>query len=385
MTENHPLASAKPLTVDVDGHVMEPADTWQKYIDPAFRDRALRIETDENGYEVLLLDNKPLEYLRGRMGALGGINLDPAELMTAGKISYADGSPPGGYDPAARIAVMDDEGIDISMLYPTLGISWEDNVKDPALANAYSMAYNRWLVDFCSHDTKRLIPVAHICLLDPIAAAAEATRARKAGCVSALISPDMDSREGKYLDDPSYDIVWATLQDLDMPMAFHVVARERPFYHKWVRPEPAFLLFNFAFIATDVMAAFTQLLTLGMLEKYPGLRCAVLETGANWIASWLERLDHKFEVAANTPIKMLPSEYFRRQCIVSADPDETMTADVAHHVGPEYFVWASDYPHIDASLGSVKEISGNIAALPDNERKMILGENALRYYGLSRP
>ncbi len=59
--------------VDADGHILEPADTWVKYIDPRYRDRALRIERDERGYEVLLLDNKPMEILRGVLGMLGGI------------------------------------------------------------------------------------------------------------------------------------------------------------------------------------------------------------------------------------------------------------------------------------------------------------------------
>ena len=49
------------LTVDADGHVLEPRDTWIDYIEPAFRDRAIRIETDDRGDEVLLVDGRPLE------------------------------------------------------------------------------------------------------------------------------------------------------------------------------------------------------------------------------------------------------------------------------------------------------------------------------------
>ena len=48
--------------------------------------------------------------------------------------------PPGGYDPAERLTVMDDEAIDIALLYPTLGICWEGFVTDPALAGAYARA-----------------------------------------------------------------------------------------------------------------------------------------------------------------------------------------------------------------------------------------------------
>ena len=62
--------------VDADGHVLEPADTWLKYLEPAYRDRAIRIAQDEQGYEVLLIDGQPLKTLRGQLGALGGIEMD---------------------------------------------------------------------------------------------------------------------------------------------------------------------------------------------------------------------------------------------------------------------------------------------------------------------
>src|SRR5437899_3362434 len=100
--------------VDADGHVLEPADTWLEYLEPRYRDRAIRIARDEQGLEVLLIDGQPLKTLRGQLGALGGIDMDAAKLLTRGQISYAEGSPPGAYDPAARLRVMDAEGIDAS-------------------------------------------------------------------------------------------------------------------------------------------------------------------------------------------------------------------------------------------------------------------------------
>src|SRR5438270_12403078 len=111
--------------IDTDGHVLEPADTWLKHRDPQCRDRAIRIARDEQGYEVLLIDGQPLKTLRGQLGALGGIDMDTAKLLTRGEISYAEGSPPGSYDPAARLHVMDGVGIDAVLLYPNIGVCWE--------------------------------------------------------------------------------------------------------------------------------------------------------------------------------------------------------------------------------------------------------------------
>lgn len=375
-------------TVDADGHVLEPRDTWIDYITPQFRDRAIRIDHDDQGLEVLLIDGKILEAVHGRLAGLGGIEMDPADALETGKYTYADGCPPGSYDPAERIKILDAEGIDVALLYPTIGICWEGHVSDPALAHAYTEAYNRWLVDFCSHDPQRLVPIMHLNLLDADLAVKEMKRAHAAGCRGIYISPDMFARNRKRFDDPSLDRFWATAQDLDLPVAFHVVVRDQP-TTSYADPlddstGTRFGLFNFAFLAIDVMAAFTELLSTGVLERYPRLKVTVLESGANWISAWLDRLDHKFEVMKSaTTLSMKPSEYFKRQCLVSADPDETITADVVRHVGSEYFVWASDYPHIDASMGVVREMRERLAPLPQADQRLVLGENAARFYGLT--
>jgi predicted TIM-barrel fold metal-dependent hydrolase len=71
--------------------------------------------------------------------------------------------------------------------------------------------------------------------------------------------------------------------------------------------------------------------------------------------------------------------------VVSADPDETLTGTVVAHMGDDYFVWASDYPHVDADYGVLEEIKTHIANLPDDSKRKALGENALRFYGLAAP
>jgi predicted TIM-barrel fold metal-dependent hydrolase len=369
--------------VDADGHILEPPDLWLKYIDPQYRDRAIRIDHDEKGWEVLLLDNKPAEVVRGTLGALGGVGMNAEELLVPGKKTYMDGCPLGSYNPKARLQVMDEEGIDIAMLYPTIGIFWEGWVQDPKLATAYSRAYNRWLVDFCSYDKKRLFPVAHISLLDPEGAVEETIRAKKDGCVGVYLSPDMVARGHKHFDHPDFVRFWETVQDLQMPVGFHVVVRDQPSFNEWIRQDADFGLFNFTFLAIDVMAGFTQMMSLAMFEKYPRMKCTVLESGANWISAWLDRMDHKYiPMRSRSTLKLKPSEYFYRQCVVSADPDETMTAEVVKHVGPDYFIWASDYPHIDSSFGVAKEIRERIEPLPIDAQRKVLGGNAIRFYNL---
>ena len=80
---------------------------------------------------------------------------------------------------------------------------------------------------------------------------------------------------------------------------------------------------------------------------------------------------------------MPPSAYFYRQCLISADPDESVTAQMIEHLGADYFIWASDYPHIDASFGVVRELRAHLSSLPEDARHKVLGDNAARFYGLA--
>jgi predicted TIM-barrel fold metal-dependent hydrolase len=383
---------SRRIVVDADGHVMEPEDLWLRFLEPKWRARAIRIETDNEGMENLLIDGKSHELVRGRLGILGGVGMqdDLDALLTPGKRTYQDGLVPGGHDPAERLKVLDAEGIDVVLLYPTLGIHWEGHVTDALLADAYTRAYNRYIVEFCSCDRKRLVPVAHVNLLDVDLAIAEAGRARKDGCVGIYLSPDPASRGGRWLADPELGRFWDAASDLDMPVGFHVVARENeanPLYPylKNADPTQSGGLIS-TFLGLEVMMAFSQMLTDGVLARHPRLKLAVLETGSNWLVAWLDRMDHKFEkVVKGRPraSKLKPSEYFDRQCVISADPDETQTRAVIDRIGDDKLIWASDYPHIDAEMNVLASLEKQIGDLPQDSQDRILGGNCLRFYGLN--
>lgn len=386
--------------VDADGHILEPANLWETYLEEEYRDRAIRIVRDDEGREHLLIDNIDSHV---PLAALGGVNADEdrkADLMNpATKLTYEDGFAPGSNDPKERIKVMDEEGIDISILYPTIGICWEGWVTDPKLATAYARAYNRWVADFCSENPARLKGAAHVSLLDPEGACKEARRARDDGMVGVMLSPDPASRGGRMLNDPELDPFWRTLEDLDMPMSFHVVlrpnAQQFAFNDGWAGPNALlkYPVYGFdldlglmaaAILSIDVEVAFSQMMSVALFETYPRLRCAVLEAGATWIGAKLDRMDHKWENLMHrvSRLKMRPSEYFYRQCVVSADPDETMIAACVNHIGADYFVWASDYPHIDASMGVLEELKKNTSSLSAEDQAKVLGGAAVKFYNL---
>ena len=151
--------------IDADGHILEPPDLWQRYLEGKYKDRAIRMEKDPDGVEYFVIDGRPSANLRGVGPAVGGIGQPYQEIATSGSFSYFDG-PKGAYEPTARLSYMDEEGVDAAAIFPSLGLTWEVEVKEAALAAAYARAYNNWVIDFCSADPRRLIPVAHISLLD---------------------------------------------------------------------------------------------------------------------------------------------------------------------------------------------------------------------------
>lgn len=131
------------IVVDCDSHVMEPANLWETYLEPEFRDRAIRIER-RDGVEHLVIGGQSV--LQGVLAALGGAHIDRAELFS-GKLCYADGCEPASYDPRARANMLDAWQVDRAVLFPTIGIL-PFPTDDHELANAYCRAYNRWQREF---------------------------------------------------------------------------------------------------------------------------------------------------------------------------------------------------------------------------------------------
>ena len=106
--------------IDADGHILEPLDLWDKYIDPAFRERRPRFVIDDNGKERLQVEGKMLGNPRG-IGSLGAVGIRQGTVKPDTLSKYAEGKK-GGFDPHARILDMDADGIDAAFLYPSLGL-----------------------------------------------------------------------------------------------------------------------------------------------------------------------------------------------------------------------------------------------------------------------
>ena len=269
------------------------------------------------------------------------------------------------------------------VLYPTLGLLWECEIEDPELTVAYQRAYNRWIADFCRDSGGRLVPIAHLSLVDVDAAAAELERAVADGCRGAWVAPFNHTR--KPHGHPDHDALYARCCELGVPIGIHPtyeptwaiptrfrhMGREREYFYNVMGRQGS-------------QQALLSFFTMGTLERFPELRLGVLEVGCGWVGSFLDRMDAVYETisARGVGMRMPPSEYFRRQCFISGDPDETAAAHIIDHVGADCFMWATDYPHPDHPGTWVRNLERFVEPLSERTRAKVLGENVARIYGL---
>ena len=369
-------------SIDADGHVLEPAGLWEEYLEAGHRQRALRIRTDADGLEYLEIDGRPSRRTnRGLLGLLGSMG-DP-HVRRGPERRYMDHVPYGAGDPAERLELLDKENLEKAVLYPTLSLLYECELEDPELTVAYQRAYNRWIADFCRDSGGRLVPIAHLSLADVDAAVRELERAVADGCRGAWVAPFNHARRAH--GDPAHDPLYAKCCELDVPIAihptyepmwavparFHGMGREREFFYNVMGRQGS-------------QQALLSFFSMGALERFPELRLGVLEVGCGWIGSFLDRMDAVFETisARGVGLKRPPSEYFRRQCFISGDPDETAAPHIIDHVGADCFMWATDYPHPDHPGSWARALERFVAPLGAETRAKVLGGNVRRIYGL---
>jgi len=284
-------------------------------------------------------------------------------------------------DAAERLELLDREGLDAAVLYPTLAILWEAELEDVALSQAYTRAYNRWIVDFCAPAGGRLVPIAHLSLGDPLAAARELERAVRSGARGAFVAPFTLTR--KPHGHPDHDPVFAVAQDLDVAIAIHPTFEPSwASSQRFTDPRRARLFLSVS--ASDgVRHAFTTLFDFAVFDRFPRLKIVVLESGGGWIGYWLNRLDAVYEatfVGESVPLAEKPSAYFRRQCWISCGPDERTIPALADLLGAERFFWASDFPHPDHTGNYLEELEELVSKLAPPARRRLLGDNAREVY-----
>ena len=288
----------------------------------------------------------------------------------------------GAADLDQRLADMDAEGIDVQVLFGGLVIGLT-SFDDAGFALDFAQAYNDWLLDkVCAHAPERLKGVAVAPAQDVARAVGEIERAAEKGAVAVTVPPIIGDRN---LDDPSLLPLFEAADDLDLAVCVHSAPGMNV-------PLPAAGRFtNYAQVhclsfPVDQMVALTALAMGGVLDRFPALRVGFMESGIGWVPYFVHRMhEHHEKLSHLLPrLETDPRDLLARgQCFFSFEAEEPMLEQCVAELGPDAWVYASDYPHWDSDFpGTVAECREKAAALGPEVTDRLLAANATRLYGL---
>jgi uncharacterized protein len=367
--------------LDSDMHILEPPDLWQRFIDSKFKDYAPRGTTDH------------VRDLRmvGPNGEAWGRPVDPPPetIPPPGHIFHRNQKlfkphMERGWSSQVQLDAMDEEGIDLAVLYPSRGLNvLSIPAMDPEFAAALARAYNNWLYEFCQVDTRKLIGAGMVSVFDIESAISEAER-----CVQQLgfraIFLRANVVNGHNWQEPYYDSLWSALEELNVPLGFHESNTS-------AAPQVGDQ-FGYNFMLRHTFShPFEQMLAVGsfcgggVLERHPKLRVAFLEGNCGWLPFLLWRLDEHWEMFGDQwapELKNPPSHYFKRQCYASVEADEEPVKYAIDFLGNDRLVFSTDFPHVDTKYPKAVE---RFLQLPigEEDKKKILWDNCAAYYGIA--
>lgn len=251
-------------------------------------------------------------------------------------------------------------------------------------------AHNRWLKDFIADDPNGRVGLGQIFLNDIDKAVEGVKWAAENGMKGILlpgVSPDTPWIEPLY--SPNYDPVWAAIEEAGLVLASHSGATGVPNLGNYKISTVIYVLES-GFYANR---SFWHLVMSGVFEKFPKLQYMMAEQGSSWVMPMLERMDGIAErmaegrigelgAAAETKLNLKPSEYFYRNCWIGASFPSRADALAIRELGVERVMWASDYPHHEATSPYSKEsLRHAFYDFSEAEMRALLTDNAAKLFG----
>lgn len=374
------LPSDAPL-VSVDDHIVEPPDLWQTRLPNALLDRAPKIAHDDAVGDFWVYEDR--RYPMSMIQAVAGMDVTDWRRQP---FRFAD-MRPGCYDPRARVADMDIDGVASQVTSPSfvqLGGALFLQADDLDLALQCLRAWNDFVLDeWCATAPDRFVPVVIAPLWDPTLAAAEVRRAAAKGArmLSFVEDPTGLGLPSFYTGhwDPLLDAVTET----DLAVSMHFGSSSTiPFP---IAGAPNVTMQTL--LGTNSMAAFTHLVFSGLLTRFPDLRVVLSESGIGWVPYLLERIDqmwfehrHWQEIDPDTR----PSDLFRRNIWVCTVLCEEFGMTLHEQIGTDRILVESDYPHADSRWPHTRDVLARLLVdVDDDDARAIAGGNARHVFGLA--
>jgi predicted TIM-barrel fold metal-dependent hydrolase len=362
--------------ISADDHIdlcYVPSDLWQKSVPARLRDQAPK---------VVALPTGAVWMREGTAWGVWG-----SKRADGRKVPYDEAGLPEEPEPGIwratnakyRLQDMDRDGVTAQVIYNFLDWSFTD----PELKTACLEAFNSWLAEeFCAAAPDRLIGLATLPGHDPQTAVRELHRIARLGLKGAIF--DVFGAAIPIFD-RAWDPLWAAAAEAVIPISVHIGAglhlfNRIPRTETWRVPARA------AVSCMQLDEVVSAMILSGALERHPGLKFVLGESGIGWIPFVLERLDYETEnhdrADGSRSSKTAPRELFNRQ-VYATFSDETFGVRFISEIGEDNVMWASDYPHGDGTFPhSAAVIERMLRGIAPEIKRKVLHTNVAKLYRL---
>ena len=401
--------------LDCDSHVQEGERTFaDPYWDPRYLGRRpMVVESDVQHNLSFVIDSLTHQRLTGPSITMSGSPMSkngvPSPLFSkqmeaaAGKGHIDTLESAELHTAQARLEQMDRESLAMQVNFPSMLLTWPI-AHDPKIANAIARSYNSWIADVSSQAPDRLKWVTVINPGDVEESVREIRRTKELGSVGLMI---LGSVGNKHWDHPSLEPIWATVAELDMPVAVHPGFCNPGLDEQYSNGIDAVTM---AFVFS-LLVGYQAILRSGLLDRYPNLRVAFMENGARWVDFMTMRIaEFSGKILERTTTRARPKtideadiggsslfrpstylseliaeEYIKRgQIYVNCEVDEDQLPFIVERYGDDFLTFAGDIPHPHRISHSVDKFLARQDLREETKRKIMI-DNTARFYGLPVP
>jgi len=385
---------------DIDNHYYEPPNCFVDWVEPRYRDRAVRLEEQADGSEQLFFGDAPLvndgtsfvgdhcvkpgalrELLRSQQG---GLPSDAAKEPT--RREYLERGP--------RLELMDRQGLESICLFPSFGVMVEYWMKhDVELLYACFDGFNRWLDETWGFaHLGRIYTAPVISLLDRDLAVAQLEGVIERG--ARVIAMAAGPAYGRSPADPYFDPFWARANEAKLAVVYHI--GESGYLDRYSMdwgedPNPrsysrSALQWASFFGDRPVMDTLSALIFYNLFGRHPDVKVLSVENGSIWVAYLLKVMDKMKGMGRGGPwpggyLKGKPSEVFKEHVWVAPYHEEDVSG-LIDLLGVEHVLFGSDFPHAEG-LENPADFVESISDRTDEEIRLVMRENARRVIGAS--
>jgi predicted TIM-barrel fold metal-dependent hydrolase len=380
--------------IDADGHYYEPDDCFTRHIESRFRTATVNVKRGDDGLGRVFVGDRrtfmsvmPGDYASAP-GALQGLFVGGVNEGFAHREVINAKDHPEFTDRTVRTALMDRQGLEATIILPTLGVAVEQEMEhDVELTYASLRAFNRWLEeDWGFGADGRIFAVPMLSLLDLDSVMAELERVMALGARLVHLRPGPTG--GRSPAHPDLDPFWATVDEAGVGVVFHTSgSRYAHFYGSlWSEdpnnPSHKQSPVQWALCNTErpIVDTLTVLTLHNLFGRHPGLKVISIENGSGWLRGLLKTIDKAAALGRRGPqlggpLPDRPSEALAQHLWICPFPEDDVT-DLIDAIGPDHVLFGSDYPHPEGLREPVDFAHKLTGCDPVTTRKVMRGNSA---------